>query len=267
MSWAKFDDRYDDNRKVKRAWRRNRATIGLHAMAVTYSCRHRTDGLVDIDWLEEKLPAQRERDKTIAVLVELGLFEPVDGEHWIVHDFLDYNPSRQDRQEASDAARNAALVRWSQGEDAKRNADPDADRSTDGNAKRMRDPMPHPSRPVPSVADAHVMELLAEDTRPLVDPVRERLLTVAAGKPGASEPSVAAVAKALRDFPRKDFVPAAANFEHHWLHGNGARNRLKDVVRAYRNWLEREPDVLRRTAEPVAEREDDLERRLAEAEL
>lgn len=155
MSWAKLDDRYDDNRKIKRAWRKDRASIGLHAMAITYCSRHRTDGVVDIEWLEDKLPVQRERAKAIAVLVDVGLFEPLDdGEHWFVHDYLEYNPSRQHREQASDAARNAALVRWSKEQDAKRTTDPhangNADRNAKSNADGMRDPMPHPTQPIPT---------------------------------------------------------------------------------------------------------------------
>jgi hypothetical protein len=93
VAWARFDDRYDDNRKVKRAWRANRGSVGLHAMAITYSARHETDGLIDVEWLIEKLPAAKEREKMIAALVDAGLFEPVDGEVFRVHDYLEFNPS------------------------------------------------------------------------------------------------------------------------------------------------------------------------------
>lgn len=105
MSWAKFDDRYDDNRKVKRAWRKDRASIGLHAMAITYCSRHHTDGIVDIDWLEEKLFKPAERAKAIAALEDAGLFEKIDDERWRVHDYLEYNPSAAD---AADRARGKA---------------------------------------------------------------------------------------------------------------------------------------------------------------
>lgn len=95
MSWAKLDDRYDDHRKLKRAWRLHRGTVGLHAMAITYCSRHELDGVVDIEWIADKLPAPKEREKVLAALVECRLFEPVDAEHYRVHGFLDYNPSRE----------------------------------------------------------------------------------------------------------------------------------------------------------------------------
>jgi hypothetical protein len=109
MSWARFDDLYDDHRKIKRAWRANRSAVGLHAMAITYCSRHETDGMVDLEWIVEKLPAAKERSKVLSVLVECELFVPVDAEHYSVHDYLDYNPSQEqlrDKRER-DSARKA----------------------------------------------------------------------------------------------------------------------------------------------------------------
>jgi hypothetical protein len=153
MSWAKFDDRYDDNRKLKRAWRHSRAAVGLHAMAVTYCCRHRTDGLVDIEWLEEKIPNERERTRTVSVLVEFELLHKVDDEHYRIHDFLDYNSSRQDREALSKAGQKAANARWTGGSGSDPHADEHADAQSEAhaqpNADRMRNPMPHPTTPHP----------------------------------------------------------------------------------------------------------------------
>jgi hypothetical protein len=98
MPWAKLDDRYDDTRKIKRAWKANRALIGLHAMAITYCARHQTDGIVDLEWLEERLPNDKERAKTVAQMVEHDLFEPVDDEHWRLHDYLKHNASKDERE-------------------------------------------------------------------------------------------------------------------------------------------------------------------------
>lgn len=108
MSWAKLDDRYDDNRKVKRAWRLHPRAVALHVMAITYCARHGTDGVVDDDWVMERLPAKAERHRVLAVLVDCGLFEGGDGGGgYRVHDFLDYNPS-QARAESTYAAKSAA---------------------------------------------------------------------------------------------------------------------------------------------------------------
>lgn len=146
MSWAKLDDRYDDNRKIKRAWRRDRAAVGLHVMAITYCCRHRTNGLVDIEWVEERLPAARERERAIGVLVDLGLFERLDDEHWLVHDYLDYNHSREERDGLSDAGRKAALARWGKrGASGRHNgshSDPQCDPLCDSHTEPNSSPVP-----------------------------------------------------------------------------------------------------------------------------
>ena len=145
MSWAKFDDRYDDNRKVKRAWRDNPAAVGLHAMAITYCCRHRTDGLVDLDWIEEKLPNARQRAAILRTLEERGLFSRVDDEHYIVNDYLVYNPSREDKENQSRGAKAAALARWGKrdaSEDAMRDA---CETHSDPHAEPNATPLPNPT--------------------------------------------------------------------------------------------------------------------------
>ncbi len=226
MSWAKLDDRYDDNRKVKRAWRKDRAAVGLHAMAITYCSRHRTDGVVDIEWLEDRLPASRERNKTLGVLVELGLFEPLDGgEHWYVHDYLDYNPSRQDKEEASDAARNAALVRWSREQDAKRDAQPHADGNADRNADGMRDPMPLPSPPVPSPT------ALSDSSD--VKAVFDEWVTVTSrtGKTVLNDKRRRVIRKALADYPLADVLDAVRGWRRspHHRGENDSRTVYNDL--------------------------------------
>lgn len=255
MSWAKLDDRYDDNRKIKRAWRRNRAAVGLHAMAITYCSRHRTDGVVDIDWLEERLPAEKERAKVIGVLVDGGLFEPVDAEHWRVHDYLDYNPSRQARDEASDAARNAALVRWSKEQDAARTAEPDAD----GSAEGMRDPMPHPSRPDPT-KEKQARERttggerqpsrrvdqdeLPDDLDERLQPVAERTLSSLTDlwkQRGGAKPTRRGVGLAVKAYQDRDIARVVGELEHWSLAGHGAGRPVKDWTQTLRSFLERSP--------------------------
>lgn len=95
MTWARFDDRYDDHPKIKKAWRKDPYAVGLHVMAITHCARHETDGLVDLAWIEEKIPQAKARSRTIDVLVDAGLFDALDGETFQVHDFLEYNPSRE----------------------------------------------------------------------------------------------------------------------------------------------------------------------------
>jgi len=123
VTWAKMDDRYDDSRKVKRAWRGHPRAVGLHAMAVTHCARHNTDGLIDPEWIAEKLPTTRERHAVLRVLEDCELFHRIpagesltvtdrDGntlalqspyageEAWVVHDYLQYNDSSVQRETA-----------------------------------------------------------------------------------------------------------------------------------------------------------------------
>jgi 5-methylcytosine-specific restriction endonuclease McrA len=116
MSWAKADDRYDDTPKIKRAWRLSGYAVGLHWMAVTSCARHESDGLIDPEWLAERLAVIPRKAAVAALktLVSVGLFEelpagetrsttdedgnlvtvgPLPENAYIVHDYLDYNPS------------------------------------------------------------------------------------------------------------------------------------------------------------------------------
>lgn len=93
MSWAKLDDRFHENRKVRGLWRRNPAALGLHVMALTYCAGHETDGVVDVEFVEDKVPGQSVRAKMTQALVDAGMW--VEHENgWLIHDFLDFHPSR-----------------------------------------------------------------------------------------------------------------------------------------------------------------------------
>ena len=126
MAHAKVDDLYDDKRKVKRAWKAHPPNpIGLHIMAITHCQRHRLDGNIPDDWIEEMLPVARIRTQIIATLVAERLFDEqphADGSYY-VHDFLDWNESAAVRTERADAARKAANARYAK-----------ADRSANGSA-------------------------------------------------------------------------------------------------------------------------------------
>lgn len=153
MTWARLDDLYDDNRKVKRAWRASGRAVGLHAMAISYCARHETNGLVDVEWITEKLPAARERERVLDVLVAAGLFDAVDAGHFQVHDYLDYNPSRGQLEDK----RRKDSERKSRGRDSPVRSD--STRSPNGirvdatatpHGFHAESARPVPSRPVPT---------------------------------------------------------------------------------------------------------------------
>lgn len=88
MPWVKLDDSTDSHRKVRRA---GNEAFGVWTRSLCYSAGALTDGHVDPEWLEER--AGRRASKISELLVVSGLWEPND-DGWLIHDYLDFNPSR-----------------------------------------------------------------------------------------------------------------------------------------------------------------------------
>lgn len=238
MAWAKFDDRWDDHRKIKLAWHRSRAAVAIHAMSITYSARHETDGFIDEVWLLERLPDADERNEAVSALVDVGLFERAD-DGYVIRDFLEYNPSRADQQEK----RRKDAERKARGRTSAKRGGPEGDdgetppgvqspgpRSPDGshggsarspNGVRtdshdpVRDPSarPVPTRPDPThkaadaPASAHVREAAA-DWR-AIEPTLSQVPEWAAVIDQASV-SCLALIEANRDVPWPQIAAAAA---------------------------------------------------------
>ena len=104
MGWAKFDDQFTRHPKVIAAgpWAELLAMRG-----VIYAAGLETDGFIPTAGLAHigaGIPAVRKR---AAALVEVGLWEESDG-GWVIHDFLDYHPSKAER----DVDRGYARRRW-----------------------------------------------------------------------------------------------------------------------------------------------------------
>lgn len=95
MSWGKIDDQFHAHRKAKLAWKGHPRALGLHLLAISYCAGQLTDGLVDSEFVEEKIPVARDRAAATSALVAAGLWVPEDGD-WRINDWLDYNPSRAD---------------------------------------------------------------------------------------------------------------------------------------------------------------------------
>jgi hypothetical protein len=115
VSWAKLDDQLLAHRKAKIAWNAHRGSLALHLLALSYCAGHLTDGLVDDEFVQEKLPKTRERDAITRGLEDAGLWTRTEN-GWLINDWLDYNPSRNDvlerrrkdleRKQRKDSARN-----------------------------------------------------------------------------------------------------------------------------------------------------------------
>lgn len=154
MGWAKFDDAFTDHPKVAAAgpWGE------LLAMrAVIYCARQETDGFIPTGQLARLAAGIPSAKAKAAVLVTVGLWEETDG-GWLIHDFLDYHPSKASRvavrEEASQRMREVRANRTK----TSRNPDPDpvphkasassefdafnAKRAVEAVRKRQRDGLP-----------------------------------------------------------------------------------------------------------------------------
>ena len=109
MSWARFDDRFPRHRRVRMLTTNAK---WLHVVAICHCAEHLTDGLVD-EIAFGQIVADSDLSKTVAakcipVLTQAGLWIPHDGRGgWIIRDYLDYNPTR-DEVKAKREARAAA---------------------------------------------------------------------------------------------------------------------------------------------------------------
>lgn len=84
--WVKLDDKLHSHPK---RWQVSNAALGLHLLALSYCGDQLTDGRVPGRWASQ----QQDRQE-ISELCSAG-FWSVDGDAFEIHDFLEYNPSRE----------------------------------------------------------------------------------------------------------------------------------------------------------------------------
>lgn len=104
MPWVRLDDSLHGHPKAAKA---GLEAMGLHALALTHCSAYLTDGHVDPEFVDSK--AGRRAPKIVERLIEAGLWE-LNGSGWLIHDYLSYNPSREQVQNkrAAEAARKAS---------------------------------------------------------------------------------------------------------------------------------------------------------------
>lgn len=93
MPWVKLDDRFPSHRKI--ALLSDRA-FRLHVSAICWCSENLTDGRITDRELQH-VAHIRGLKATAKQLEDAGLWDRTD-DGWIVHDFLDYNPSREQVQ-------------------------------------------------------------------------------------------------------------------------------------------------------------------------
>lgn len=105
MPWARVDDKLHSHPKVREAWRREPASIGLHLLALSYCMDQGTEGWVPRAWIEDQLPTAAKRKRVVKALTDAGLWERRAGGNFAIHDFLEFNPSNDDISERRRAQR------------------------------------------------------------------------------------------------------------------------------------------------------------------
>lgn len=92
MSWVKLCDGFPGHVKVRGL---SDAAFRLHVTALCDCAAHLTDGRVT-SAAARTLPGSPQGarlKKTVAELVAVGLWEEADEDGWLIHDFLEWNPS------------------------------------------------------------------------------------------------------------------------------------------------------------------------------
>jgi hypothetical protein len=153
MPWARFDDRFPSNRKVRLL---SDGAFRLYVSAICWSAENLTDGVIKT--AELRLVADVRAARTRAKeLVEAELFEVLEGVGWKIHDYHEYNPTAE-QVRTDRAAKTARQQRWRK---KKEGDEPDpgppssgvhVDASTDAShgASRNGAGDAAPSRPVPT---------------------------------------------------------------------------------------------------------------------
>lgn len=100
MTWGKLDDGFWRHPKVRAAARRDQAAVGLFAQAISLASEYETDGRITQHDLEELCPNSRRRRKLVGLLVKCRLLDRVDDGFFQIHDYLVYNPSKAELDEA-----------------------------------------------------------------------------------------------------------------------------------------------------------------------
>ena len=128
MPWVRFDDQFPIHRKAAGL---SDAAFRLHVSAIFWSARNLTDGFVPQEDLDDVSARVRTPARFAAECVIRGLWHladegcpsekcpaPVDNSGWVIHDYWDYQPSKE--QVLRD--REAAARRQKSWRDKKRNA-------------------------------------------------------------------------------------------------------------------------------------------------
>lgn len=134
MTWIRVDDHFADHPKVMALGSDRLQGLGLWQVAASYCARYLTDGFVPTAHVHAHASK-----KLVNRMVDVGLFDAVAGGYRL-HDWLTYNPSRKQVEEAQAKKRAAGQA----GGRASGQARAQADAKAPAQAKSNPVPVPQP---------------------------------------------------------------------------------------------------------------------------
>lgn len=118
MPWVRLDDRFPRHSKVTTLRARS---VCLHVEALCWSAENLTDGAILATQVQKITRLSKDSCAAAVVdLVQAGLWDVVPG-GWVIHDYLDYNPSRAKVRQDRDATR-TRVARWRESRNGPGNA-------------------------------------------------------------------------------------------------------------------------------------------------
>jgi hypothetical protein len=154
MSWFKIDDGFHCNAKIMEA---GTPAVGLYVRCGSWAAQQASDGRVP-----KSIAKSYGTARMIKALLEVGLWHEgghecetcpeIDAKSYLIHDYLEFNPSRV----AIQNERNAKTIRQQRWRDGKKKDQvedgtaTDVDGDVDASTRRHGDGNPVPARPVPS---------------------------------------------------------------------------------------------------------------------
>jgi hypothetical protein len=141
MTWARLDDLFPTHRKIRRL---SHAAFRLHVSAICWCNLNLTDGFIPAEELRHVADVTAPK-KYATELVDAGVWDLTD-DGWMIHDFLEYQPSAQ-KVHAERDAKKKRQERWLAKKKASRDVDRDASVDASGDGSKDDAPSPHPPRP------------------------------------------------------------------------------------------------------------------------
>lgn len=166
MGWARFDDRWPTHPKLLAA---GLEAKGLDASGICYAAGQETDGFIPDSALPILAGGHRNPKKVADVLVSVDRWSrDEERKGYIIHDYLDYNPTHESREAERVEKRRAGRLGGQRSGEARRRPTGEAEAkqsastrtkqsaSSEPQAERSRQ-VELPSRPVPSLSSSSVL--------------------------------------------------------------------------------------------------------------